>query len=140
MYLIFPSTYGSHLDTRSHRIQRDSNQQPFDREANALPSEPPCFGELPKYYCLKCPLMFVIPIDYGKEQVFNQTFLKFTTRRSRALNPECRIAYKAVWPNLYPPTWVSNLCQCLKRLFVAICMHNSTYLCIHIPHNCANFV
>ena len=33
------------LGSASHRIQWDSNPRPFDREANTLPSELPCFGK-----------------------------------------------------------------------------------------------
>ena len=42
-YHVWEHQYSSHLETQSHRIQRDSNPGPFDREANALPSEPLCF-------------------------------------------------------------------------------------------------
>ena len=43
-YHVWEHQYGSHLETQSHRIQRDLNPRPFDRKAKALPSEPPCLG------------------------------------------------------------------------------------------------
>ena len=44
------------LRITSHRIQRDSNPQPFDREANALPSELPCFSLI--FYCYSLVVYF----------------------------------------------------------------------------------
>ena len=40
---VYLEKYPVYIEARSHGIQRDSNPRSYDRDANALPSELPCF-------------------------------------------------------------------------------------------------